>query len=167
MLTGQRAFVGESVTDVLGAVVRAEPDWQAFPPEVPPAIRALLRGCLQKDWAQRVADISTARFVIDAASSLATPLPLTERTTRRWPIAVVAGSALLALASLGLVSLRPRSESAAVTRYTVTPAKGQEVIQAAGVDVALSPDGSWMVYVGQAPNKRRDSFVASSTISTP
>ena len=51
------------------------PRLDALPPDVPPAIRALLHGCLQKDRAQRVADISTARFVIDAASSLADPPP--------------------------------------------------------------------------------------------
>jgi serine/threonine-protein kinase len=154
MLAGKRAFDGETMTDVLAAVVGREPDWNALPPDVPQAIRTLLHGCLQKDRARRVAAISTARFVIDAASALVTPLPATARTTRRWPIAIAAGSALLALASLGLVSWRPRSESAAVARYTVTPAKGQEVMQAAGVDVALSPDGSWMVYVGEAPNKK-------------
>jgi serine/threonine-protein kinase len=60
---------------------------------------------------------------------------------------------LLALAGLVALSWRPRSESAAVTRYTVTPAKGQKVMQAAGVDVALSPDGSWMVYVGEGPGR--------------
>src|SRR6185436_12766843 len=122
MLAGQSAFDGETMTDVLGAIVGREPDWSALPPDVPTAIRALLRGCLQKDRARRVAAISTARFVIDAASSLATPLPATARTARRWPIAVASGSALVALASLVLPSLRHRSEPAAMTRYTVTPA---------------------------------------------
>ncbi len=31
--------------------MRAEPDWQALPPDVPPAVRALIHGCLQKDRA--------------------------------------------------------------------------------------------------------------------
>ena len=31
MLTGQRAFEGENVTDTLAAVLRAEPDWSALP----------------------------------------------------------------------------------------------------------------------------------------
>ena len=73
MLTGRRAFDGEDMTDVLGAVVRLEPDWEALPSEVPPPVRTLLQRCLVKDRRQRVADISTALFVLDQAASLAAP----------------------------------------------------------------------------------------------
>jgi serine/threonine protein kinase len=67
MLTGRRAFDGEDMTDVLGAVVRLEPNWEALPPDVPPLVRTLLQGCLVKDPRRRVADISTALFVLDKA----------------------------------------------------------------------------------------------------
>src|SRR5205823_8670112 len=33
MLTGQRAFAGESVADTLAAVLKLEPDWNRLPPE--------------------------------------------------------------------------------------------------------------------------------------
>jgi hypothetical protein len=46
MLTGRRAFDGEDMTDVLGAVVRLEPDWKAVPSDVTPAVRTLLRSFL-------------------------------------------------------------------------------------------------------------------------
>ena len=72
MLTGRRAFDGEDITEVLGAVVRLEPDWQALPSDVPQPLRTLLHGCLVKDRRHRVADISTARFVLDNVASLAT-----------------------------------------------------------------------------------------------
>ena len=39
MLTGARAFDGEDTTDVLGAVVRLEPKWDAIPSGVPPRSR--------------------------------------------------------------------------------------------------------------------------------
>ena len=151
MLTGQRAFDGETVAAVVGAVVRLEPDWNALPPDLPPAIRALLQGCLLKDRGKRVADISTARFVIGAASSLAAPVAVTRAPARRWPIALAAGMALLALAALALSWPIIRSEPATATRYTVTPDEDQAVVQTGAVDVALSPDGSWMVYTGAAP----------------
>ena len=151
MLTGRRAFDGEHATDVLGAVVRLDPDWNALPRAVPPAIRALLQGCLQKDRARRVADISTARFVIGAGSSLAGPPTAVPGPARRWPIGLAAAAALLALVSGGWLSALYRAEPAAVARYTVTPAADQQLVQAIGVDIALSPDGSWMVYVGAAP----------------
>ena len=65
MLTGRRAFDGEDMTDVLGAVVRLEPNWEALPSDVPQPVRALLHGCLVKDRRQRIADIAVARFVLD------------------------------------------------------------------------------------------------------
>ena len=70
MLTSKRAFDGDDVTEVLGAVVRLEPNWSALPSEVPPPIRSLLEGCLVKDRRERVADISTARFVLSKVGSL-------------------------------------------------------------------------------------------------
>jgi hypothetical protein len=73
MLPGRRAFDDEDMTEVLGAVVRLEPQWDALPSDVPPAIRTLLQSCLVKDPRQRVADISTALFVLDKAAILAAP----------------------------------------------------------------------------------------------
>ena len=118
---------------------------------MPPSIRALLQGCLQKDRARRVADISTARFVIGAAPSLAQPSIAVPGPGRRWSIGLAVSTALLALLSGALLWALVRSEPPAVARYTVTPAEDQHVVQVAGVGIALSPDGSWMVYVGAAP----------------
>ena len=64
MLTGKRAFDGEDVGDTLAAVLRAEPDWSALPAEAAFPVRTLLRGCLEKDPRQRIADISAALFVL-------------------------------------------------------------------------------------------------------
>src|SRR6202163_334802 len=56
LLTGKQTFHGEDVTDILAAVVRAEPDWQALADVTPVKIRALLRRCLQKDKTLRLRD---------------------------------------------------------------------------------------------------------------
>src|ERR1017187_3361056 len=48
LLTGKQTFHGEDVTDILAAVVRAEPEWQALPTATPVKVRDLLRRCLQK-----------------------------------------------------------------------------------------------------------------------
>jgi len=71
MLTGRRAFDGETVTDVLAAVVSREPDWDALPAATPRAIRALLARCLDKDARMRLRDIGEARVVLEAASEAA------------------------------------------------------------------------------------------------
>ena len=66
MLTGKRAFDGEDIAEVLGAVVRSSSrTGTALPPDVPPPIRTLLQRCLVKDRRQRIADIAAALFVLD------------------------------------------------------------------------------------------------------
>jgi serine/threonine protein kinase len=54
MLTGQAAFGGETLTDIVSAVVTNEPDWAVLPANTPAAARALLRRCLQKDLGRRL-----------------------------------------------------------------------------------------------------------------
>ncbi len=71
MLTGTRAFEGESVSDTLAAVLRGQPNWGALPHETPSAIRALLRRCLERDPRERVADLGAALFVIKEQGALA------------------------------------------------------------------------------------------------
>src|SRR2546427_3914439 len=60
MLTGQRAFAGEDVSDILATVLKSEPDWTALPADVPASIRTLVKRCLEKDRARRVADVAAA-----------------------------------------------------------------------------------------------------------
>src|SRR5208282_2785914 len=54
MLTGRQAFDGETVTDVLAAVMKDEPNWASLPAETPRRIRELLRRCLDKDPKRRL-----------------------------------------------------------------------------------------------------------------
>jgi len=74
ILTGQRAFAGETVSDILAGILRGEPDWKALPADTPPLVRSLLRRCLQKDPARRLQHIGDARIEIEEA---------------RWPLAGV------------------------------------------------------------------------------
>ena len=75
MLTGRRAFDGEDMTEVLGAVVRLEPDWLALPSDVPMPVRALLQRSLVKDRRKRIADIAAALFVLEHQSGVAAAGP--------------------------------------------------------------------------------------------
>ena len=67
MLTGRAAFAGETVSEVLGEILKSEPDWHRLPQETPDGIRRVLRRCLQKDPAQRLHHIADARLEIDDA----------------------------------------------------------------------------------------------------
>src|SRR6266542_5916838 len=92
LLTGKRAFDGEDVSDTLAAVLRGEPDWDALPAAFPPSIRALIKGCLERDRRQRIGDIAAARFVLsDSIVRLHTPsgavlVPPRRRRTWQWAI---------------------------------------------------------------------------------
>ena len=75
MLTGRRAFDGDDMVDVLGAVARMEPDWAAVPAGVPAPVLTLLKACLVKDPRRRVGDMASALFVLDHLDSLTTTSP--------------------------------------------------------------------------------------------
>jgi len=102
MLTGRRLFQGETVTDVLAAVVREEPDWGALPPTTPDAVRHLLRRCLDRDPRQRLQSIAEARITLEAPDATtpgdAVRAPI--RQGRRRGLAAVLGLAITACALL-------------------------------------------------------------------
>ncbi len=65
MLTGRRAFEGETVSDTLAAILTRDPDWSALRAPVSSKVKDLLRRCLQRDAKQRLRDIGDARIVLD------------------------------------------------------------------------------------------------------
>ena len=107
MLTARRPFDGEDTTDVLGAVVRLEPPWEALPSDVPAPVRTLLRQCLVKDRRRRVADIAAVQFVLDHQATL-TPPPVVASGSARvaWLIAALSAIALIG-AALGWLRAIP------------------------------------------------------------
>lgn len=71
MLTGRQVFRGETVSHVLAAVLKDEPDWPSLPPDTPASIRKLLRRCLEKDRKRRLDSAADARLEIEDALSAA------------------------------------------------------------------------------------------------
>jgi len=114
MLTGQMAFRGESVTETLAAVIRAEPDWSQLPAATPIRVRVLLQRCLQKDPKQRLRDIGDARISLDevlagAPEPSAVAATPTSASIGRRAVVLSLGTLLLgaAIASLGPWILKP------------------------------------------------------------
>jgi len=64
MLTGQRAFRGETVTDILAAIVHQEPQWEALPADTPLRIRDMLQRCLKKQPDERLRDVGECRIAV-------------------------------------------------------------------------------------------------------
>ena len=65
MLTGRIAFKGDTVSDTIAAILRAEPEWDALPSTTPAHVRVLLARCLEKDPKRRLRDIGDARLELD------------------------------------------------------------------------------------------------------
>ena len=64
-LTGKRPFAGDSLPQVLTAVLKREVDWQALPTEIPAPLRRLLQRCLEKEPRRRLHDIADARLELE------------------------------------------------------------------------------------------------------
>jgi hypothetical protein len=163
MLTGRRAFDGEDMTDVLGAVVRLEPNWEALSSDVPQPVRTLLHSCLVKDRRHRVGAISTALFVLDNAPSLAAPAGAASAAslphTALWRRAVTpVAAALVASTVVGTgVWFVVRPAAGRVTRTTISASGTAALAISRGDrDLTITPDGSRVVYVG---NKSTQLFV--------
>src|SRR5689334_7683867 len=97
MLTGKRAFDGEDVTDILGAVLRIEPDWSQLPESVPMHVRRLLRLYLEKNPKNRRSDATDVRLDIEQvlkepAGTTQVPVQSVKRSMwkRAIPIAITA-----------------------------------------------------------------------------
>jgi Tol biopolymer transport system component len=157
MLAGKKAFGGETVSDTLAAVIRAEPDWSALPSNTPARIHELLRRCLTKDPKQRLQSIGEARIAIDRVSAgepesigAATPKVAPGSPVKKIFPWAVAG--LFAIAAAGMVFLNLRigaTAPATPVRFAVK-LLGHE--QFAFLDVpllALSPDGQILVFAAQ------------------
>ncbi|HEX8294012.1 MAG TPA: protein kinase [Pyrinomonadaceae bacterium] len=157
MLTGRRAFRGESAADALSAVLREDPPaLSESNRNVSPALERLVLHCLEKDPAARFHSASDLAFALEALSgatavsgeqATTTHAPTGRGVRRRELIAwVVAGVALLAaLLALVLPPLRraPQEAPAAATRFHITQPGEGEVLGAP----VISPDGRRVVLV--------------------
>jgi serine/threonine-protein kinase len=143
MLTGQGMFTGETVADVLAAVMTREPDWRALPPDTPPHLRLLLERCLRKDPKKRLRDIGDARLVLEepgAPSPAATPPPA--RSARLpWVLCAIASVAALALGAVLWNASRPVAHPLLRLLADMGPD-----VAAGGTWAILSPDGGRLAY---------------------
>ena len=69
MLTGRAPFAGDTVSDIVGAILEREPEWQALPAATPSRVRRLLERCLDKDVTRRLRDTGAVRVELDALNA--------------------------------------------------------------------------------------------------
>jgi Tol biopolymer transport system component len=153
MLTGRAAFSGRDVTDILAAVIRAEPEWGSLPASLHWRLREVLERCLKKDAKDRYHDISDVkvdiqRILTDPSGVLVQPVMAVEpwrklRTILPWAAATL----ILGLIIAGVVvwKLRP-PEPRQVMRFEYELPEGQQLSGGSFANLAVSPDGKQFVY---------------------
>jgi len=140
MLSGRKAFEGETVSDTLAAVLRADIDWSSLPSQTPPAVRNVLRRCLDRDPKHRLRDIGDARIALEDLASTgegsaraAADVPPAHVRRPAWPWLAAVIAALLAGTAAGRFALTPRRPPARPVRF--------EISAGTVSSAAISPDG--------------------------
>jgi eukaryotic-like serine/threonine-protein kinase len=155
MLTGRRAFPGDSAASLIGNIMNAEPPaLAALQPLTPPVLAQAVRRCLAKqpddrwDSAHDVAD--ELRWVHESSRTSQQPAVREEGRGRRWMrvgTVILSSTALVAIGIFTGTTLAPQRAIAPVTRVfkqsQVTDQPGRERFP------SLSPDGKSVVYASQ------------------
>jgi hypothetical protein len=157
MLSGRRLFEGETVSDVLAAVLKNEPEWNALPENVGPATRRLLERCLEKNPRLRYRDIGDVGLDLKAGPAADVELSAAPsaagRVTGRLAWATACVSAVIAI-GLGVLLWRqintwpspPRFDKLTFTPQWVTNAR-------------FAPDGRTVVFSAALEGNTSELFV--------
>ena len=166
MLTGKRAFAGETVSDTIVCILEREPQWDVLPASTPPDLRLLLLRCLDKDSKRRLQDIGDTHLEAhhsDAASSdrLHESRTQTGRSWggRPWYLSVVVAASVLAVVAAGTTLFYALRQSGPVT----VPSEYVQLTNYAdsAVGPSLSPDGLRLTF-----KRGADAFLSTGQIYT-
>jgi serine/threonine protein kinase len=154
MVTGKRAFAGETAAETMTAILKQEPPGVAEANRpVPPGLERLVWHCLEKSPEQRFQSASDLAFALEALSGISgdsqsTRLPAADLSAwykRRESWAWIAAGVLLIGLLVSLVSnvahLRQTPADARVMKSSILlPDK------ASLGSFAISPDGRWLTF---------------------
>jgi serine/threonine protein kinase/Tol biopolymer transport system component len=152
MIAGRQVFTGETASEVMASVLKEEPDWSLLPASLPPALRRLLRRCLDKDPRKRPSTMSDVRLELsekDAATADTQVAP-----GRRSPVgligAALAGAALTAIGFLIVAPSLRSTQDRPPSRVTLLGPEGVTLFFDAA-ESAISPDGRTAVFTATDP----------------
>ncbi len=160
MLTGQRLFSAETIPETLAHVLTRAIDLGTLPATTPRHIRTLIARCLVKEPKHRLRDIGEARLALDGAFETAAPPVDASAATAapapvwRQPVPVAAtalvGGLVVALAAWAFT--RPAVVPADLIRLVIVPPDDAPMSVVGNFpDLAVSPDGTLVVYTGTVP----------------
>jgi len=160
LLTGKKAFQGETITENLGAIIHKAPDWEALPGAASQRIRDLLQRCLEKDSQDRLPHIAEARFQIKKALTepATAPTGLTSPAQPAlWSRAIPWSIALL----MGLIAVgiafwsSPQPVSPSLKKFVMIPPSTAPLADLPGLDLLISPDGRRIAYITESDDTRQ------------
>jgi len=160
MLTGQRAFPGQSQASVIAAILTIDPrPVSQLIPTTPPALDRVVTSCLAKDpderW-QAASDLARELRWIGGGSGAVTTAPTGTVAARRprpsrvpWIVAAIA--TIAAIASLTMLATRkqPIAQQTAFNRFSITSPENVNLV-ADGVSSRISPDGRNLAFAASA-----------------
>ena len=140
MLTAQRPFRGETVSETLASVLKEDPDWDS----VPVKTRRLIRTCLRKDSKQRLQDIADVKLLLEDEPSEAIAPSLSRRGIVGWG---VAAACFLGVLALGWVHFREKPTPIPEPTWLQIP------LPAGSNVIALSPDGRRLAFLATSDGR--------------
>jgi Tol biopolymer transport system component len=155
MLSGRRLFDGESITEVLAAVIKDPPDWSALPRQTPASVRRVLSRCLERDVRRRLHDIADARIELEdaiAAPGREAHVVDVSPPAPPWRVRPREIVAWLALAALLGATVRLGSKLLTAPPPAASPLTRVSIVHR-GTTIAgppqISPDGRRVTYVAR------------------
>ena len=151
MLSGRRAFYGESAADLMSAILKEDPsDLSRLNDNVSPALDRLVSHCLEKNPLERFHSARDLGFALETISGTSGPTvtsaaPLRARSKNRERLIWMSVTAVLLLTTLSAIFfslLRQTQTEAHPVRFSVTlPDKTTFYSDVETHNIALSPDG--------------------------
>ena len=159
MLTGRKLFEGETLTDVMAAVVRETIDLDKLPADAPISLRRLAARCLDREPRTRLRDMGEARIVlatyladpqsadIERADSLS---PLRSRASlfRATALWLVVGAVLVVLASVLIGGMFGSEITTETLHYSIHPVEGSIAGAEDTNGLDISRDSRKVTFVG-------------------
>jgi serine/threonine protein kinase/Tol biopolymer transport system component len=151
MLTGRRAFAGDTTSDILASVLKSEPDLTLLPANLDPRLRQLLHRALAKPVKQRWQAVGDVRFELEQVIAGPVQTVMASRTTQRlpWTLTAVAVVAAAGVAAAWLTSRTPAAWSGTSSlQLSINLPDGMELpSDTAGIaTTAISPDGTRVAF---------------------
>jgi dipeptidyl aminopeptidase/acylaminoacyl peptidase len=150
MLTGQRPFEGETVSDTLIDVATKEPDWGRIPAAPGRHVDRLVRRCLEKDLKRRLQDIGDAWLLLEEVGAASGLTETRAQGVRRWLWAGVTALLAMIAAPVFFMYFREKATMTEVVRFQI-PAPENIPFPATPV---LSPNGRMIAFSARGPAGR-------------